>query len=101
MPAPAAKLVDNPDHLLDLTDLVFIDPVGTGYSRTVGDAGYRYWGVTEHRALIATFIDRYLTTAGRRASPKISPVRATAASVQRACPRSWPTTTTLPSRACS
>ena len=27
------ELVDNPDHWLDLTDLVFIDPVGTGYSR--------------------------------------------------------------------
>jgi len=70
MLAPAAKLVDNPDHWLDLTDLVFIDPVGTGYSRTVGDAGKRYWGVTEDLASIATFIDRYLTTAGRRASPK-------------------------------
>ena len=51
MPAPAAKLVDNPDHWLDLTDLVFVDPVGTGYSRAVGDAGKRYWGVTEDLGL--------------------------------------------------
>ena len=69
MPDAAAKLVDNPDHWLDLTDLVFVDPVGTGYSRATGD-GKRYWGVTEDLASLATFIDRYLTTAGRRASPK-------------------------------
>jgi carboxypeptidase C (cathepsin A) len=70
MPSPAARPVDNPDHWLDLTDLVFIDPVGTGYSRAVADGGKRYWGVTEDLASIATFIDRYLTAAGRRTSPK-------------------------------
>ena len=69
MPAPAAKLVDNPDHWLDLTDLVFVDPVGTGYSRPVGD-GKRYWGVAEDLESIASFIDRYLTATGRRGSPK-------------------------------
>jgi carboxypeptidase C (cathepsin A) len=70
MPDAAAKLVDNPDHWLDLTDLVFVDPVGTGYSRAIGEAGKRFWGVTEDLDSFATFIDRYLTTAGRRASPK-------------------------------
>lgn len=70
MPPPAAGLVDNPDHWLDLTDLVFIDPVGTGYSTAIGDAANRYWGVTEDLASIAAFIDRYLTASGRRASPK-------------------------------
>ena len=69
MPPPAAKLVDNPDHWLDLTDLVFVDPVGTGYSRPVGD-GKRYWGVAEDLEAIASFIDRYLTLTGRRSSPK-------------------------------
>ena len=69
MPAPAARLVDNPDHWLDLTDLVFVDPVGTGYSRPVGD-GKRYWGVGEDLESLAGFIDRYLTLNGRRASPK-------------------------------
>lgn len=58
MPAPASELIDNPDHWLDLSDLVFIDPVGAGYSRAVGDAGRRYWGVTEDLVSIATFIDR-------------------------------------------
>jgi carboxypeptidase C (cathepsin A) len=70
MPPPTAGLVDNPDHWLDLTDLVFIDPVGTGYSRAAGDAGKHYWGVAEDLDSLATFIDRYLTAAGRRISPK-------------------------------
>src|SRR5437899_2411375 len=33
MPPPPFRVVDNPDTWLDQTDLVFIDPVGTGYSR--------------------------------------------------------------------
>jgi len=69
IPDAAAKLVDNPDHWLDLTDLVFVDPVGTGYSRAVGD-GKRFWGVSEDLDSLASFIDRYLTAAGRRTSPK-------------------------------
>lgn len=69
MPDGAVKLVDNPDHWLDLTDLVFVDPVGTGYSRASGD-GKRFWGVSEDIDSLAAFIDRYLTAAGRRASPK-------------------------------
>lgn len=35
-PPPPHRLVDNESSLLDLTDLVFIDPVGTGYSRALG-----------------------------------------------------------------
>ena len=70
MPEPAAKLVDNPDHWLDLTDLVFVDPAGTGYSAITNEAGKRHWGVSEDLESIAAFIDRYLTAAGRRTSPK-------------------------------
>lgn len=69
LPAPSAALVDNPDHWLDLTDLVFIDPVGTGYSRVHGNGGRRHWGQTEDLASLATFIDRYLADAGRRGAP--------------------------------
>jgi len=69
MPDAAAKLVENPDHWLDLTDLVFVDPVGTGYSHATGD-GKRFWGVREDLESLASFIDRYLTAAGRRTSPK-------------------------------
>ena len=58
MPEPAAKLVDNPDHWLDLTDLVFVDPAGTGYSAITNEAGKRHWGVSEDLESIAAFIDR-------------------------------------------
>jgi carboxypeptidase C (cathepsin A) len=34
-PAPPAELVENPDSWLPFTDLVFVDPVGTGFSRTI------------------------------------------------------------------
>ena len=73
MPAVPVRLADNPDSWLDLTDLVFVDPVGTGYSRTVAtdnDAGKRYWGVREDLQSLAAFIDLYLTRNGRAASPK-------------------------------
>lgn len=73
MPAAPAQLIDNPDSWLDLTDLVFVDPVGTGYSRTVAtgnDAGKRYWGVREDLQSLAAFIDLYLTRSGRTVSPK-------------------------------
>jgi carboxypeptidase C (cathepsin A) len=70
VPLPPAALIDNPDTWLDLSDLVFIDPVGTGYSNVAGDAAKRFWGVTEDLASIATFIDRYLTLNHRHASPK-------------------------------
>jgi carboxypeptidase C (cathepsin A) len=69
MPEGAVRLVDNPDTWLDLTDLVFVDPVGTGYSRAKGD-GKRFWGVAEDLGSLASFIDRFLTATGRRNSPK-------------------------------
>ncbi|HEY4169668.1 MAG TPA: carboxypeptidase, partial [Reyranella sp.] len=52
----------------DLTDLVFVDPVGTGYSRASDEK--RYWGVAEDLTSLATFIDQWLTIADRRTSPK-------------------------------
>ena len=73
IPPPPGKLVDNPDSWLDLTDLVFIDPVGTGYSRAAGtdkDAYKRYWGVKEDLASIADFIELYLIRSNRLISPK-------------------------------
>lgn len=44
VPSPPGTLVDNPDSWLDLSDLVFVDPVGTGYSHVAGDAARSYWG---------------------------------------------------------
>ncbi|WP_413776753.1 S10 family peptidase [Haliscomenobacter sp.] len=64
-------LVDNKQGLLDLTDLVFIDPVGTGYSRVVGKGKNEdYWGLKEDAASIAKFMRLWVTENKRWFSPK-------------------------------
>ncbi|HEX7912101.1 MAG TPA: peptidase S10 [Paraburkholderia sp.] len=69
-PAPYT-LGDNPDSLLDSTDLVFIDAVGAGLSRVVGrGTGKDFWGVDKDLAAFSQFIDRYLTVNQRWNSPK-------------------------------
>ena len=69
-PAPYT-IEDNPDTLLDVTDLVFIDPVGTGYSAAVAPKTNRdFWGVDADAASIVAFVKRYLSAAGRWNSPK-------------------------------
>ena len=61
----------NPRSLLDITDLVFIDPVGTGYSRVVGKGKVEdYWGLNEDAAAVATFIRLWVTKYKRWNSPK-------------------------------
>lgn len=72
-PNPSARLVDNPETWLDLTDLVFVDPVGTGYSRGVGsedDVAKEFWGVKQDVEAMAAFVRLYLTRTSRLASPK-------------------------------
>lgn len=63
---------DNPETLLDEADLVFIDPVGTGWSRALGDTdpAEEFWGVDEDAASIAEFIRRWLAENRRWNSPK-------------------------------
>lgn len=69
--APPYPILDNPDSLLDVTDLVFIDPVGTGFSHTVGDTkGEEYWGVTKDAKSVAAVIRKWLDENGRWNSPK-------------------------------
>ncbi|ASW01134.1 S10 family peptidase [Paraburkholderia aromaticivorans] len=69
-PAPYT-LADNPDSLLDTTDLVFIDAVGAGLSRIVGHGtGKDFWGVDQDLDAFSQFIDRYLTVNQRWNSPK-------------------------------
>ena len=61
----------NDESLLDKTDLVFIDAIGTGYSRTLGDAkGSDFWGVDEDADAFARAIKRYVTLNQRWNSPK-------------------------------
>jgi carboxypeptidase C (cathepsin A) len=64
-------LVDNESSLLDITDLVFIDPVSTGYSRAVpGEAPKQFHGVEEDVQSVADFIRLYATRNKRWSSPK-------------------------------
>ncbi|WP_116138585.1 S10 family peptidase [Trinickia diaoshuihuensis] len=69
-PAPYA-LADNPDSLLDKTDLVFVDAVGTGFSRFAGNGNSKhFWSVDGDLDAFVRFIDRYLTVNDRWNSPK-------------------------------
>ncbi|KRB82818.1 peptidase S10 [Sphingomonas sp. Root710] len=69
--APPYPLVDNPDSLLDVTDIVFIDPVGTGFARALGKKEAKdYWGVSADAKSIAEFIRLWLNRNGRWNAPK-------------------------------
>ena len=69
-PAPY-KVTDNAYTLLDKTDMVFIDPVGTGYSRAVGKAQDKdFWGIDEDVKSLAQFITVYVNRNNRWNSPK-------------------------------
>jgi carboxypeptidase C (cathepsin A) len=69
-PAPYV-LEDNSDSLLDLSDLVFINPVGTGYSAAIAPYTNKdFWGVDQDAASIKQFIKRYLSANDRWNSPK-------------------------------
>ena len=64
-------LADNPLSLLDIADMVFIDPVGTGYSTILGDAeADAFWGVKEDAEILSEFIRVFITRNQRWNSPK-------------------------------
>ena len=70
-PPPPYRMEDNPDSLLDRSDLVFINPIGTGYSAAIAPFKNRdFWGVDQDARSIKQFIKKYLTTFGRWNSPK-------------------------------
>ena len=70
MPPPPYKLIDNAYTWLDLGDLVFIDPVGTGYSRATDPAdNEKYWGLEEDLEAVGEFIRLYLSREKRWSSP--------------------------------
>jgi carboxypeptidase C (cathepsin A) len=65
------ELIDNANCLLDKSDLVFIDPVGTGFSRVVGKGDSKeYWGIDQDVNSLAEFIGIYISGNGRWNSPK-------------------------------
>ncbi|MFN2598555.1 MAG: S10 family peptidase, partial [Pyrinomonadaceae bacterium] len=70
MPAPPFRLVDNDETWLDMTDIVFIDPVGTGYSRAARpDLAQRYFSLQGDIQSVGEFIRLYLTKSERWTSP--------------------------------
>ncbi len=69
--AAAARLQDNPQTWLAFTDLVMIDPVGTGWSRPAkADGGGAFYGVRRDAQALAKTIALYLAKNGRGNSPK-------------------------------
>ncbi len=70
-PPPPYRLTDNESTWLDLTDLVFIDPVSTGYSRPVAkESPNQYHGLKEDIASVGDFIRLYASRNTRWLSPK-------------------------------
>jgi carboxypeptidase C (cathepsin A) len=69
---PPVKCVDNESTWLDKTDLVFIDPVSTGYSRPVpGEDAKQFHGYKQDIANVGDFIRLWTTRYERWSSPKI------------------------------
>src|SRR2546427_199092 len=61
-PPPPYQIVDNQSSLIDVTDMVFIDPIGTGFSKPVGKGtGKDFWGVDEDAKSLAQFISQYVS----------------------------------------
>jgi len=70
-PAPPYEVVDNQYTMLDRTDLVFIDPVSTGFSRAApGVDANKFHGVQQDIHSVGGFIRSYLTKFRRWNSPK-------------------------------
>jgi carboxypeptidase C (cathepsin A) len=68
---PPYRLRDNPWTILRATDLVFVDPVGTGYSKAMGEhKNDEFWGFDEDADSVAEFIRTFITVHERWNSPK-------------------------------
>ncbi|MGA9061978.1 MAG: peptidase S10 [Terracidiphilus sp.] len=71
LPGAPYTMVDNPYSLLDVSDLVFIDAPGTGFSQMMGkDAAKAFWGVDGDANAFARFIVRFISKYGRWNSPR-------------------------------
>lgn len=69
--APPYPVVDNEQCLLDIADLVFIDPVGTGFSKAIGKGkDESFWGLVGDARSVAQFIRLWTTDHQRWMSPK-------------------------------
>lgn len=70
-PVQPYGIQDNQHSILDVADIVYIDPVNTGFSRILGDAKReQFFGVNEDITYLAKWVDMFVTRAGRWTSPK-------------------------------
>ena len=69
--AARASLRDNPDTWLAFTDLVLIDPIGTGWSRAIkSDDAKHFWSVRSDADAMAKAVSLYVARNNRAGSPK-------------------------------
>ena len=70
MPPPPYEWEDNANTILDKTDLVFVDAIGTGYSRAVTpELGKKFWSLSGDIAAFGEFVRLYLQRNSRWTSP--------------------------------
>ena len=71
-PVEPYGLHDNPNSILDVADIVYVDPVNTGYSRKINEEvpGSKFFGVNEDIRYLAEWINTFVTRNNRWASPK-------------------------------
>lgn len=68
---PPYPLLGAPETILDVTDLVFVDPVGTGFSRALGEhESKEFWGLYEDAKSMAALVHAWVTDNGRWNSPR-------------------------------
>jgi carboxypeptidase C (cathepsin A) len=64
-------VVDNAESMIDISDLVFVDAVGTGYSQAIAPSTNQdYWSVDSDAAALRDFVQRYVAANNRQSSPK-------------------------------
>jgi len=69
-PAPY-KVVNNEFSILDKADLVFIDPIGTGFSKPIGESKFEdFWGVDQDIRSTGLFIEQFMIRTGKLNAPK-------------------------------
>lgn len=74
-PPKSYPFVDNPESLLDKTDLVFVDPIGAGFSQAISSdvkahVNRDFWGVDADAKVMRDFVTRYINVNNRQSSPK-------------------------------
>jgi carboxypeptidase C (cathepsin A) len=69
-PVPPYTLIDNEETILDFTDLVFIDPVGAGFSQVITGEAEDFYGLNEDTKAVGDFICKYLTFFKKWPNPK-------------------------------